>query len=166
MRKHIRIICIILIVFSFIGCDQAAKYFAVRDLPYEASVTVLGGFVRFQFAENQGYFLSFGSDLPAPIRRAAAIFMALISMAGFIALLTAAHKISAVQLIAFSLFIAGCFGNVIDRLLNHGRVVDFLILGTETVHTSILNVADILITVSLAIMVFIELKRKHTPKDA
>jgi lipoprotein signal peptidase len=42
-------------------------------------------------------------------------------------------------------------------LLNQGRVVDFLIVGTKTIHTGILNVADLLITTSVVMLCCTEL---------
>jgi signal peptidase II len=161
MRKYLRALSIILIVFSFIGCDQATKSYAKRELPLLGSVNILGGLIRFQFAENQGYFLSIGSTLSATFRKLIAITLTIIVLAGFVVLLIFANKIKLSSLIAFSFLLAGCLGNLIDRLFNHGLVVDFMILGTNTIHTGILNIADILITISTVVLVIIELSHKR-----
>jgi lipoprotein signal peptidase len=51
--------------------------------------------------------------------------------------------------------------NLIDRILNHGRVVDFLILETNSFHTGILNVADLVIILSIVMLVILEILRKR-----
>jgi signal peptidase II len=152
MKKYLRAVFFILIVFSCIGCDQATKSYAIRKLPFSTSVHVLGGLARLQFAENQGYFLSIGSALPAPVRRSITIALTVIAFLGFVVLLIAANKMRLSHLIAFSFLLAGSMGNLIDRIFNHGLVVDFLILGTNTVHTGILNVADLLITTGIVML--------------
>jgi signal peptidase II len=160
MQKYLRAVFIILILFSFISCDQATKSYAMRELPLISSVSYLGGLVRFQFAENQGYFLGIGSTLPDTLRKLAAIIMMTMTVAGLIILLLVSHKMRPSRIIAFSLFLAGSFGNLIDRLFNHGLVVDFIILGTNEIHTGILNIADLLITTSLIMLMVIELRDK------
>jgi signal peptidase II len=144
-------------VFSFIGCDQVTKSYAIRELPFSHSINLLGGLVRLQFAENQGFFLSIGSTLSATVRRSIAIALTGIVSLGFIILLISANKMRFSYIIALSLLLAGSLGNLIDRIFNHGLVVDFLILGTNTVHTGILNVADILILTSIVMLIILEL---------
>ncbi len=152
MRKYLKVLMIILLVFTLIGCDQATKSFARHQLQNSASVNILGGLVRFQYAENQGYFLSIGSTLSTGSHKLMTILMTVIVLTGLSIMLISAKTIKLPALIAFSLFIAGSMGNLIDRLLNQGRVVDFLILGTDTIHTGILNIADLFITASMVIL--------------
>jgi len=159
MNRISRILLILLIVLAFVGCDQATKSLARRELQFVTSVSMLQGLVRFQYAENDGAFLSIGSELPLSVRKSVAIVLTVIVVVGAIALLLFADKINLSNLVALSLLLAGSMGNLIDRLLNDGRVVDFLILGTTTIHTGILNVADLLITaglVTLYITIFLQ----------
>jgi signal peptidase II len=44
------------------------------------------------------------------------------------------------------LLFAGGMGNLIDRLMNDGRVTDFLVLGIWPIQTGIINVADVVLT--------------------
>jgi signal peptidase II len=147
---------IILLVFSLIGCDQATKSFAKHQLQNSASVNILGGHVRFQYAENQGYFLSIGSTWSAALRKITTILLTVIVLIGLSILLIFAKTIKLPDLIAFTLFIAGSMGNLIDRILNQGWVVDFLILGTDTIHTGILNIADLFITTSIVLLIILK----------
>jgi signal peptidase II len=161
MNKYIRAISVILIVFSFIGCDQITKSYAIRELPFSSPVNLLGGLARLQFAENPGYFLSIGSTLSYALRKSIAIAMTVVVLLGFVVLLISANKIRLSYLIVLSLLFAGSLGNLIDRLFNHGLVIDFLILGTNTIHTGILNVADILITTSIVMLIILEIFHKR-----
>jgi signal peptidase II len=159
--KKFRILLIVLILVICIGCDQAVKAYAVKELSLTASASYLGGFVWFQFAENPGYFLSFGSSLPLIVRTWAAITMAILTVLACAILCMVSNRIRMSQLIAWSLLIAGSCGNVIDRLFHHGFVIDFMIIGTSTFHTGIFNIADLLITAGIVYLLGDELLQKR-----
>jgi signal peptidase II len=161
MRKYSRALLSIIIVLTFIGCDQATKSYAIREIPRSSSNNQTGEFIRFQFAENEGYFLGIGSTLPATFRTSITITMTVLAITGFVVLLLFARRISIAHLIAYSLLLAGSFGNLVDRLFHHGMVIDFIILGTRSMHTGILNIADLLITGSLAVLLMLEILRQH-----
>jgi signal peptidase II len=52
------------------------------------------------------------------------------------------------------LLAAGGIGNLIDRILRDGAVIDFMNLGIGPVRTGIFNVADVQIMAAVAIFVF------------
>jgi len=58
------------------------------------------------------------------------------------------------QTIAMSLVLGGGFGNLIDRIYNHGLVIDFMNAEIGSLRTGVFNVADIAITFG-AIWLFI-----------
>ena len=161
MRPFTRITLIVLLVASFAGCDQATKSLAKRELQFSASSNILWGVVRLQYAENEGGFLSIGSELSPDVRRLFTFVLSVVVFGGFIVLLSSADKVNLPKLLLYSMLLAGSVGNLMDRLLNQGRVVDFLILGTRTLHTGILNVADLLITTSIVILFIIELSDRR-----
>lgn len=49
--------------------------------------------------------------------------------------------------VAWSLVLAGGLGNLLDRLIYDGRVIDFMNLGIGSLRTGIFNVADVCITI-------------------
>lgn len=57
------------------------------------------------------------------------------------------------------LILAGGFGNLYDRAINDGRVVDFMLLQLGPLQTGIFNVADIAIMAGLFGFFFISSKR-------
>jgi len=160
MHSLPKIIFVLSCVVSFIGCDQATKSIAKHELRMSPSIEYLGGIVHFQYAENEGSFLGFGSGLPAPFRKSLAIALTVAVMVGFVGLLLYADRLMTLNLVAYSILIAGALGNLIDRLLNQGRVIDFLVLGTDAIHTGIFNVADVLLMSGIFLFLVSQLHRR------
>ncbi len=100
--------------------------------------------VRLEYAENSGAFLSLGAGLSEAAR--GWIFIAGIAavLAGLLLFsLIKVQKFHIVTLAALGLVLGAGIGNLIDRLLNQGRVVAFLNVGIGGLRTGIFNVADI-----------------------
>ncbi len=161
MNKVPKFALVIVIVFVFVGCDQATKSIARQELRPHSSIQYLGGIVRLQYAENEGGFLSVGSELPVAVRVSVAILLTMVVLLGFVALLLFVQTMEIPVLVSYSVLIAGAMGNLIDRLSNQGRVVDFLILGFETVHTGIFNLADVLILSGTFMILINQFVRKN-----
>jgi len=164
MKRIPKIIFVIILVLTSVGCDQATKAMAGDTLQHSHAKSFLTGVIRLQYAENSGGFLSIGSDLHPLIRKVVTLLVTFIVLLGLIILIFNAHRLDTVNIMGFSLFLAGGCGNSIDRLLNEGKVIDFIILGTETIHTGIFNFADLFITIGVALAIvgnFIEQKRKR-----
>lgn len=125
-----------------VGCDQSTKSLARTHLRDSDAVTMLGGTIRLEYAENPGGFLSLGDHLPGRWRSAA---FTGIGIAGALALFTYALFFSSdrIQVVAVSLMCAGAVGNLLDRLFWGGNVTDFLNVGIGPVRTGIFNVADV-----------------------
>jgi signal peptidase II len=67
---------------------------------------------------------------------------------------------------ALSLILCGGIGNLIDRIVRDGRVVDFMNMGIGTLRTGVFNVADLGIVGGLLLLVVLELfKPKESPVD-
>jgi signal peptidase II len=120
----------------------------------------LGDTLRLQLTYNRGAFLSLGHSLPDVLRHSiftVGICFILLGALAF-ALLSKSGAFSVV--LAVSLFIAGGVGNLIDRILHDGTVVDFLNVGIGSLRTGIFNVADVAIMGGAALLLFTTL-RKH-----
>ena len=61
--------------------------------------------------------------------------------------------------VAWSLVLSGGLGNLVDRIINDGRVIDFMNIGIGSLRTGIFNVADVYITVGVVVLVFQALQR-------
>lgn len=104
---------------------------------------------RLQYAENPGAFLSFGANIPENIRYWLLTVVTGIFLVIMLCYLIQSRKINRANTIALSIILGGGFGNLIDRVFNDGRVIDFLNLGIGTFRTGIFNVADIAITLGV-----------------
>ena len=49
-------------------------------------------------------------------------------------------------------FVSGGMGNVIDRFLNHGKVIDFIMIGISGYHTGVFNLADFYVFLGLLLL--------------
>ena len=133
------------ILLLTVGLDQASKQLAVRTLKGEPPTSHLGGLLRIEYAENPGAFLGLGGRLPPQVGFWVFVLgMAAILLGLAIWLLRSRDQPAGVVL-AMCMVFAGGLSNWIDRVVNDGRVVDFLILGIGRVRTGIFNVADVAI---------------------
>jgi len=146
MRSSIRLLLSALVVVAFVGCDQATKALARETLASSPPVSLLGGTVRFQYAENPGAFLSLGAGLSPQWRFLLGVVFSGAALAALAVFILRSRSLSTVQRIGLGLVVAGGLGNLVDRLANDGRVVDFVSLGVGSLRTGIFNVADMAIT--------------------
>ncbi|HEY4597553.1 MAG TPA: signal peptidase II [Thermoanaerobaculia bacterium] len=149
MKKYLPLPLVLLVLLCCVGCDQAVKAIAKGALASSPPVLLLDGAVRLQYTENPGAFLSLGAELPAGVRFLLGVVLVGATQLALLAFLLRTRTLSTWQRIGFSLFLAGGLGNWLDRLLNEGRVIDFVSLGVGELHTGIFNVADVAITAGI-----------------
>lgn len=160
MKPKLKWTLMLSILFVSVVLDQITKVIAVDKLKGVPPIHLIDGFARLQYAENSGAMLSFGANLPNIAR--ILIFqvgVAVMLLAIFIYTMTRKGW-SPWALAAVALIVGGGIGNLIDRVLNDSRVVDFMVLGSHDLgyQTGVFNVADIWIMVGaifLAICGFI-----------
>lgn len=153
MQKLKRYLVLLLIIVTCVGCDQATKSVAQSQLRGESPIILADNLVRFEYTENPAAFLSLGINLSPEIRYwLFTIFASALLMGVLLFALKESSKIHLSILIALSLFIGGGLGNQLDRILNEGRVVDFVSIGIGPLRTGIFNVADMAIMAGFALM--------------
>ncbi len=165
LRRSYRLLFVVMILLVCAGCDQITKSAARRELSLSPPVSLLGDVVRLQYAENPGALMSLGAGLSAEAR-----FLFFVVLAGAAMALTVAYALKAVdlsllQLSGLSLVAAGGVGNLLDRVLNQGVVVDFLNLGIGPLRTGIFNLADVAI-LGGAGLVLLAVLREHPSHPA
>ncbi len=136
---------ITIILFSCVGCDQVTKSLARQSLPQSGTISFLYDMVRLEYVENPGAFLGLGAHATKDMRSLVFIALAGLLTAGIVYLFKA-RELTKPKTIATSLLLAGGIGNLIDRIVNDGRVVDFLNIGIGPLRSGIFNVADMAIT--------------------
>lgn len=133
------------ILLLTVGLDQATKQLAVRTLKGTPPTSHLGGVLRIEYAENPGAFLGLGGRLPAEVGFWVFVLGMAAILTGLAVWLLRSRRQPAGVVLAMSMVFAGGLSNWIDRVINHGRVVDFLNLGIGRLRTGIFNVADVAI---------------------
>jgi signal peptidase II len=145
MNRWPRILIVVTLVASTIGCDRLSKRVALRELAGGPRRSFLGDTLRLDCVENRGAFLSMGARLPD---RARTPLLAGATIVGLIALsvvLVRRRCAGGWDTVGLSLVWAGGASNLVDRL-SRGQVVDFLNIGVGSLRTGIFNMADVAIT--------------------
>jgi len=171
---------IVLLLLTSIALDQATKVVAIRTLSQE--ITIPNGsqrvaskiiafpdswapndLFRFQYAENEGAFLSLFSNLPDAIRSGILIGLNSVILLVVAGMLFFRRDMALSVALALSLILSGGIGNLIDRLFRDGRVVDFMNIGIGwndfRLRSGIFNIADMAIMAGLFWLIGIEIYR-------
>lgn len=131
----------------FIGIDQATKSFAATMLKESGamSVEVIPGLLEFSYLENPAAALGlFGNVIWLVMALAAAVAV------GIIIVLFVYKDHSAFSYLACSLLLAGGVGNLVDRVMIDGKVIDFIHV---MFFPYVFNVADCCVTVGAVCLV-------------
>jgi signal peptidase II len=158
-RLH-RALWILALLATQIGCDQATKELAERELKGSSSHSFLGGSVRLIFAENEGAFLGLGNTLSADARLWIFVIIVGAGLLGGLAYLLLKKKLPLDITLAGAVLVSGGLGNLIDRAFNDGRVIDFMQVGLGPLKTGIFNVADVQIMAAAFAMVWLSFRHK------
>jgi len=145
---------ILLILTCCVGCDQMTKQYARERLPASPTVGMFSDIVVFQYTENRGAAMSFGADFPRTVRLTLFVGMAAVILLSILGLVLWQNSLSLPVVMGLSMIVGGGFGNLLDRIMNHGRVIDFMILRFGRYQTAIFNGADVAITAGLILILF------------
>jgi len=140
-----RLVLCAAVLLPGVACDQATKQIARHALEQGGIVAPLGGLVRFQLTENAGAFMSLGDALPESVRFFVFLGLVPIALAVLVFFVVRDHGQSRSALASVSLLAAGGVGNLLDRFVNDGAVVDFVSVGFGALRTGIFNLADVAI---------------------
>lgn len=155
IKRTLIILCVLLVC---VGCDQVTKTVAKQRLPKSGVIRLLNDTLRLQYTENPGAFLSFGANISEKERYWVFTLSAGFFLSGMLIYLFMTRNLNQNQTIALSLVLGGGLGNLIDRIFNEGRVVDFMNIGIGSLRTGVFNVADIAITLGIIWFLFISVR--------
>jgi signal peptidase II len=153
MRAMTRCTLVALVLTGYVACDQTSKSVARQYLPNTGVHSYFGDTFRFEYAQNPGAFLSLGDSLPPAVRYDGLV----IGVGAFVILLLAwavvSTRLASWQRIAIAAVGAAGASNLIDRIRFEGAVTDFLNLGIGPLRTGIFNIADVILTLGLVLLV-------------
>ncbi len=156
MKTKFKIILFCTSALVFIGCDRVTKDLAKEHLMNKAPISYFHDSFQLIYAENTGAAMNFGDSLP----KAASFWLLSILPLAFLIFLSGyvvkhSKEMHLPKIISFALIISGGMGNIIDRILFDRHVTDFMILGTNTIHTGIFNFADVCVTAgAIGLLIF------------
>jgi signal peptidase II len=148
-----RIAILLIAAFGCVGCDQSAKAVARHFLEPGEQISFLGDTLRLTLIENAGSFLSLGDSLPQGIRNIMFLGIVPLLLIAFAAYFALGKGVRTDKMIAAGLFVGGGLGNLVDRVINDGRVFDFLNVGIGGIRTGIFNVADMVLMFAMVYLV-------------
>jgi len=132
--------------------------------PYE-TINVIPNFFNIVYAKNLGAAFSFLNGTPDWFRKPFFFIIPIIALL-LVTILLAKSKKEMLKVVAFSLVIGGALGNFINRL-EYGYVIDFLDFKlAANYHWPSFNVADIAITVAVAILFIDMIKIEQMKRKA
>ena len=151
---------LIITFLSVIIIDQVSKYIVQQSMTLYTSIPVLGEFIKLTYIHNPG--AAFGI---MPGNRTVFLVLSLIAcgvMIYYLYIMPASERQGRLALMGI---LGGAVGNLIDRI-RFGEVTDFVDVGFNNIRWPIFNVADMAVTIGVAIL-FIRLSssRKSMNQD-
>ena len=142
--KNQLLINLSILIFT-IWTDQHTKSLATNYLTNEEPISLQSGIIVFSYVENSAGFLGILSGLPGFLQ-----FFLLNICVTLILLYCLSYlfsrKIHTVsRCYALAVITGGGMSNLLDRIINNGRVIDFLQLEIGPIKTGIFNLADVYI---------------------
>jgi signal peptidase II len=145
-----------------VGCDHLTKDAAYEYLAFAPPQSWFYNTVRLEYAENTGAFLSLGNGFSREVRT---ILFQVLPALWLVALALYLFFANASRLttVAWCLVLSGGLGNLLDRVLYDGRVIDFMNLGIGSLRTGIFNLADVCIMIGGSLLLFHAFQRPRFP---
>jgi signal peptidase II len=153
------VLLVVLISLSCVGCDQFTKSLAREDLQPGKPVTYFGGVLRLQYEENPGGMLSVGSEFSESIRFWVFTVTVGLFLFGILSVVCIHPRLATGDRMAAALIAGGGFGNLIDRLMYDGAVIDFLNIGVGPIRTAVFNMADVAILAGAALLLIRHMRK-------
>ncbi|MBI2058914.1 MAG: signal peptidase II [Nitrospirae bacterium] len=152
---------VLLISLGVFACDQVTKDLVKTGLRHGEVKTVAQCCFNLVHVHNTGAAFSLFSDVRSYWGRMAFTLFSLLAVGVVFYYLFATPAGATLQVIALAAILGGAVGNLLDRF-RYGYVVDFIHLHYTRFHWHIFNVADIAITVGVALLIL----RMITPRLA
>ena len=152
MIRSQRILIMVLVIVTCIGCDQATKTIASRTLAPSKPIVLIDRVFHLEYTENSGAMLGVGSELPDNVRFWLLRVFAGCALFTILAFTALDKSLNITDILSLSLVLGGGLGNLTDRLFKDGIVVDFMIITLGSLKTAIFNFADLSIVTGMLLL--------------
>ena len=139
-----RIAKVLIVVFVSIVADQGTKVWAKSVFKGQGESCYMDRFFCWIFAENEGAFLGWGSELEGIWNILLLKLLPILLILGLFYMTLFSKDLLKNQIVPFSMILGGGLSNLFDRIA-FGKVVDFMNMGLGDLRTGIFNVADMVI---------------------
>jgi signal peptidase II len=143
--------------------DQAAKLAVITRFDLGDSRSVLGDVLRLTYVRNPGaaFSVSFGGP---PVMFVITLLVVVLLI--YLYVKGAVHPDTVTGKIALLMIFSGAAGNLIDRILHMGEVVDFIEMGIGRYRWPVYNFADIYITAGMILLIATYLFQRDVPASS
>ena len=142
----------LLITASVLVLDQITKALVVARITPERVVSVVPGFFRLVMVENRGIAFGLLADSGSRVTLGIVVVLSTAALGLICWLLFKDGPFSALAGSGLALILGGACGNLLDRLLRAGAVVDFLDFYVGRNHWPAFNVADTAIVAGMGML--------------
>ena len=132
------------LIFS-ICSDQYTKFIAKEYLTSQELTSDNSSIINFSYVENSAGFLGILNGLPEYIQFFLLNICVALLLLYCLYYLFFQKNSTILHAFALALLTGGGMSNLLDRIINDGRVTDFIQLGTGSLKTGIFNLADLYI---------------------
>jgi signal peptidase II len=146
------------LLVGLVGCDHATKIAARATLGDGRVITLIPRFLDLRYAENRGTAFSILDGARGSGTMILLVVVSLVAIAAIGAYWWRVRRNGATTQLACALVVAGAIGNLVDRAVR-GFVVDFVHLH----HWPVFNVADVSITIGVAMLMVVSIARARSP---
>ena len=147
------------------GCnsDLVTKSLAQESLKDKPSITLVSGFLDLNYTENRTASFGLFKEFDPSTRYPLLVGLQTIGSLVLIVFLVMWRKRTFWFLLPYLLVLAGAVGNLLSRI-HHGYVIDFIHFHAHNrFHWPVFNLADILISVGMGLMILQLLSNKGKP---
>jgi signal peptidase II len=145
-------ILIFAISIPIVLLDQATKLFVQAHMALYESIAVIPNYFDITYTLNPGAAFSILADAPPWLRLAFLLTMSTTMSIVLIVLIVRSDRVS-IYSVAFAIVLGGAVGNLIDRALRSGHVIDFLRAHYYDLNYPIFNVADSAVTIGVSLII-------------
>ena len=145
---------------TLVGCDHVTKFAAKAELENHAPRQLIASLLDLQYVQNTDVAFNLLRWIPERVRAPLLMALGVLALPA-LGVAVMRKPVRGAKGAAFLLILAGALGNYADRLFR-GYVVDFI----HVSHWPVFNVADVLVTVGVALLCWTSLRERQTPHAA